>query len=323
LHPSPGGRTLGGTPSTELELELTMAQKIVPNIWFTENAEEAGAFYASVFPDATSAVGARYPDELPEWQASFAGKVLMADLTINGYTFVLINAGPEFRANPAISFMLNFDPLLFDDDEEAARRRLDQTWAALSDGGTVLMELGEYPFSKRYGWVEDRYGVSWQLLLTDPAGDPRPFLVPQLMFSGPVQNKAQEAAEYYASVFDDARVGFIADYPEQTGPADAGSVMFGEFQIAGQYFSMMDSGREQDFTFTPGVSLEVRCADQAEIDRLWDALSAVPEAEQCGWLTDRYGVSWQIVPANMGELMERPGAYAKMLDMKKLVIADF
>jgi predicted 3-demethylubiquinone-9 3-methyltransferase (glyoxalase superfamily) len=85
----------------------------------------------------------------------------------------------------------------------------------------------------------------------------------------------------------------------------------------------MDSGVEQQFEFGCGVSLEVQCTDQAEIDRLWEALSAVPEAEQCGWLADRFGVSWQIVPADMAELMQRPDAYEHMMGMKKLVIADF
>lgn len=297
-------------------------QKIVPNIWFNKNAEEAGEFYTSVFQGATSIVGARYPDEVPEWQSEFAGETLTVDLLIDGYLITLINAGDEFRPNPSISFMLNFDPLFFGGDVEAARTRLDEVWAGLSDGGSVLMELTEYPFSPRYGWVQDRYGVSWQLMLTDPEGEQRPFVIPQLMFAGPAQNQAREAVEFYTSLFEDAGVGMIAEYPEQTGPADEGSVMFGEFQLAGQWFSMMDSAVEQDFTFDCGVSLEVRCADQAEIDGFWEALSAVPEAEQCGWLTDEYGVCWQIVPENMGDLMERPGAYGRMLEMKKLVIAE-
>ena len=300
-----------------------MEQKIVPNIWFDRNAEEAGEFYTSVFQGATSIVGARYPDEVPDWQSDFAGKTLTVDLVIDGYLMTLINAGNEFRPNPSISFMLNFDPLFFGGDRDAARARLDEVWAGFSEGGQVLMELGEYPFSPHYGWVQDRYGVNWQLLLTDPDGDPRPFVVPQLMFAGPVQNQARDAAEFYASLFEEAGVGLIAEYPEKMGPADAGSIMFGEFQLAGQWFAMMDSAVEQDFTFTCGVSLEVRCEDQSEIDRLWDALSDAPEAEQCGWLADRYGVSWQIVPENMGELMDRPDAFARMSKMKKLVIADF
>ncbi|WP_194421278.1 VOC family protein [Microbacterium abyssi] len=300
-----------------------MSQKIIPNIWFDRNADEAGEFYAEVFPNATATVVATYPDDVPDWQAEFAGKTLTVDVVIDGYRLTLINAGSEFRPNPSVSFMLNFDPLRFDGDRDAARARLDETWAALADGGRVLMELDEYPFSPRYGWVEDRYGVSWQLILTHPEGDSRPFLIPQLMFGGPAEGNAREAAEFYSSLFPDAGVGYIAEYPEHRGAAEGGDVMFGEFRLAGQWFSMMDSAAEQDFSFTCGVSLEVRCADQDEIDHYWDALTAVPDAEVCGWLADRYGLSWQIVPANMGELMERPGAYAKMMEMKKLIIADF
>lgn len=305
-------------------------QKIVPNIWCNRDAEQAGAFYEAVFPGAASAVEARYPAEgLLDFQRDFAGEPLVVALQIpdprgtETTRLTLINAGAEFSPNPSISFMLNFDPLMFDGGEEAARARLDLLWRGLSDGGRELMPLGEYPFSKRYGWVQDRFGVSWQVMLTDPSGDPRPFIVPSLMFGGAAQNRAGEAIDFYVSVFDDAEAGGRFPYGAQTGPATPEALMFGEFRIGEQWFAAMDSGVEQDFSFTCGVSLEVQCADQAEIDRLWEALSAVPEAEQCGWLADRFGVSWQIVPANMGELMERPGAYARMMEMKKIVIADF
>ncbi|MEJ1089778.1 VOC family protein [Microbacterium sp. Mu-80] len=300
-----------------------MSQKIIPNLWFDHDAEQAAAFYCATLPDTTFQLAMRYPDDAPEWQREFVGEPLVIDLSVRGFQISMINSDDTFRPNPMISFMLNFDPLMFDGDADAARARLDKAWAALSDGGSVLMPLGEYPFSPHYGWVQDRYGVSWQLMLTDPDGDPRPFVIPQIMFAGDVQDSAREAAELYTSLFDDAALGMVVEYPEQTGTAASGSVMFGEFHIGEQWFSMMDSNVAHEFTFTPGVSLEVHCRDQAEIDRLWDALSAVPAAEQCGWLTDRYGVSWQIVPENMNELMERPGAYGRMLDMKKLVIADF
>lgn len=301
---------------------MTTDQKVVPNVWFTRNAEEAGAFYSSVFSSAEAAVTSRYPQELPDWQAPFAGEVLTVDLTIDGYRIVLVNAGPEFPPNPSISFMLNFDPLMFGGDADAARARLDDTWAALSEGGSTLMPLGEYPFAQRYGWVADRYGVNWQLMLTDPEGEPRPFVIPSLMFGGAAQNRAREALEFYTSLFEESGVGMIAEYPAASGPADAGNIMFSDFRLAGQWFTAMDSGVEQDFSFTAGVSLEVRCRDQAEIDRYWDALSAVPQAEQCGWLADRFGVSWQIVPENMNELLETPGAFQRMLEMKKIVIAE-
>ena len=247
----------------------------------------------------------------------------MVDVAISGYHLTLINAGGELHPNPSISFMLNFDPLMFDGDEAAARTRLDALWAQLADGGTALMDIDEYPWSKRYGWIQDRYGVSWQLMLTDPDGDPRPFVIPQLMFSAGVVGKSREAATFYTELFDDAALGMIAESPEPSGNAPEGSIMFGEFCIGPQWFSMMDDGGGGDNPFTPAVSLEVQGKDQAEIDRYWDALSAVAEAEQCGWLADKWGVSWQIVPANMGELMQRPNAYEHMLAMKKIVIDDF
>ncbi|MCR2783114.1 MULTISPECIES: VOC family protein [unclassified Microbacterium] len=298
-------------------------QKIVPNIWFDRNAAEAAQFYTTAFPGSTSAVTARYPNEgLPGFQSDFAGAELTVEVVIDGYRLSLINAGPEFHPNPSVSFTLNFDPLLFHGDAGAARERLDALWASLADGGSVLMELGEYPYSPRYGWVQDRYGVSWQLSLTDPEGDPRPFLMPSLLFGGAAQNQAREAIELYTALFDRSRVGTIVEYPQQTGPAAVGAVMFSDFQLEGQWFTAMDSAVPQDESFTCGVSLEVLCRDQAEIDRLWEALSAIPEAEQCGWLADRFGLSWQIVPENMGQLMNHPGAYARMMEMHKIVIAE-
>lgn len=305
-------------------------QKIIPNIWCNRNAEEVGAFYANVFENAEFEVESRYPsdeDLLLDFQKEFAGAPLAVTVTISGYRFLLINAGDEFSPNPSISFMLNFDPLLFDGDEDLARASLDRLWERLREDGSELMSLGEYPFRPRYGWVQDRFGVSWQLMLTDPAGDPRPFILPSLMFSGSVQNRAREAVDHYLDVFADvaggAERGIYAPYPEPQGPATPGAAMFSDFRIGSQWFAAMDSGVEETFPFSCGVSLEVTCEDQREIDRYWDALSAVPEAEQCGWLVDRFGVSWQIVPRNMDELMQKPGAYSKMMSMKKLVIDEF
>lgn len=300
-----------------------MTQKIVPNIWFAGNAGEAGEFYTTALPQASAHVAMHYPDELPDFQKGLEGEPVVVDLDVAGFRITMINSDDTARPTPSISFMLNFDPLLFDDDADAARTALDETWAALSDGGQALMPLGEYPFSPHYGWVQDRFGVSWQLMLTDPTGDPRPFVITQIMFSGDVQDRAREAVDLYLSLFDDTAYGTVVAYEQASGTAAAGSIMFGEFRIGEQWFSFMDSNVRHDFGFTPGVSLEIRCADQAEIDHFWNALSAVPDAEQCGWLVDRYGVSWQVVPQNMDELLAKPGAYKRMLGMKKLVITDF
>lgn len=299
---------------------LVSMATITPNLWYDGEAELAAATYTALFPDCRVVATTRYPStDLPDFQADMAGKVLTIDLEIGGQPFTLINAGPEFRPNPSISFMLNFDPSQVPD----ARERLDALWAGLSDGGRTLMALGEYPHSARYGWVEDRFGVSWQLILTDPRGEPRPFVLPTLTFGGAAQNRAAEAVAYYLDVLPGSHPGTTLAFAEPHGPAAAGAVQFSDLVLAGQRFVAMDAAAEQGFSFTEGVSLAVTCQDQAEIDRLWAALSAVPEAEQCGWCRDRFGVSWQIVPEAMRALMGRPGAYQHMLEMKKLVIADF
>lgn len=316
---------------SEQDVTHSGTQRIVPNIWCNGNAEEAGAFYASAFENASAEVESRYPSEgLLEFQRPLAGKALTVSLVISGFQFRLINAGDEFSPNPSISFMLNFDPLLFDGDEELARASLDRLWARLLDGGEALMPLDEYPFSAHYGWVQDRYGVNWQLMLTDPAGAPRPFIIPALMFDGRAQDRAAEAADTYTSLFapimqeeGGTEIGKRFPYGVTSGKAGPQALAFGEFRLGEQWFIGNDNGSGVDHGFSCGVSLEVQCRDQQQIDYLWEGLSAVPEAEQCGWLADRFGVSWQIVPENMGELMQRPGAFEHLLQMKKLVIADF
>lgn len=303
---------------------MTSTTRIIPNLWFARNADEAVAFYLDVFGgDSALLTTQRYPETgLPEFQQDMAGELLIAEFSLRGYRLTAINAGDEFSPTPAISFMLNFDPVNYA-DAAAARDDLDAVWQRLADGGKVLMPLEQYDFSQRYGWVQDRYGFSWQLSLTDPEGDPRPFLMPAFMFGSIHQNQAAAAVDYWTGLFPAAQVGHQYRYPESIGPATTESLMFSDFTLFGQWFVAMDSGVDQDTTFTPALSLLVQCDTQEDIDRFWGALSAIPEAEQCGWCQDQFGVSWQIVPTQMAELMQRPGAYERMLQMKKLVIADF
>jgi predicted 3-demethylubiquinone-9 3-methyltransferase (glyoxalase superfamily) len=292
-------------------------QKIVPNVWCQGNAGQVGAFYASVFTDGSSQVVARYPDSgLPDFQRGLEGEPLVVDVTIGGYLVRLINAGADYRPTPALSFIVNVDPRSFGSDEKATSARLEALWAALVEDGQVRIPLGSYPFSSHYGWVEDRYGVNWQLMRTEPTGPPRAPLTPQLAFAG-AQPRAKQAVDLYTGLLPEASVGVVTPRPDPPG-----SLLFAEFTLAGQSFSAMDAGPDHDFAFSPGVSLQVDCADQAEIDRLWTALSAVPEAERCGWLVDPFGVSWQVVPADLGQRLARPGAYERMLGMGRIVIAD-
>jgi predicted 3-demethylubiquinone-9 3-methyltransferase (glyoxalase superfamily) len=146
-------------------------------------------------------------------------------------------------------------------------------------------------------------------------------IVPHLWFA----DKAVEAAKFYVSVFPDSRLGDVTPLPADTPSGPAGSVQVVEFTLAGQPFMAIDAGPLDPFNHA--ISFIVNCADQAEVDRYWDALSAGGAIEQCGWLKDRYGVSWQIVPTALGELMkDRDLARARrvmeaMLGMKKLDVA--
>lgn len=295
-------------------------QRIIPHIWCDRVADEAAEFYVGALPDTRLLESTRYPTEgLLPFQTEFAGKTLVHTLEVGEQQLALINAGDEFTPNPAISFFLNFDP----SRDAGAEAALQRTWEKLREGGRILMELGEYPFSPCYGWVQDRYGVSWQLILTDPAGDPRPFLITALMFSGPVQNRAGEATDHYLGLLPDSRPGHRVNYPEAQGEVTTDSVLFSDFQLYGQWFSAMDSGVPQPFTFTAGISLQINATDQAEIDRLWAGLSHDPEAEQCGWCWDRWGVSWQIIPENFAELMARPGSYEVLMGQGKIIIGEY
>ena len=179
------------------------------------------------------------------------------------------------------------------------------------------MELGEYPFSPRYAWVRDRFGMTWQLMLTDPAGEPRPFILPAFMFGGTNHANAEEATEAWIALFDDARRGALRRH-EEAGPTEAGTIMFTDFTLRGTWMTARDSGPSHDLTFTPGVSMIVSCRDQEEIDHYWAGLSAVPEAERCGWCVDRWGVSWQVVPHNIAELMADAATREKILQMGKI-----
>jgi predicted 3-demethylubiquinone-9 3-methyltransferase (glyoxalase superfamily) len=149
-------------------------------------------------------------------------------------------------------------------------------------------------------------------------------ITPNLWFNG----NAKEAVDYYCSVFPDGEVIHTSYYPNSTeeGLADfqqdlAGQPLTVEFKILGMRFVAINAGPE--FSFTEAVSFAVECKDQEEIDYYWDKLSKVPEAEQCGWAKDQYGLSWQIVPKDMDELMQHPDAFAKLMEMKKIVIDEF
>ncbi|QUW23566.1 VOC family protein [Sporosarcina sp. Marseille-Q4063] len=291
-------------------------QNIVPHLWYDKEANEAAAFYASIFPDSKITNETTIHD-------TPSGDADLVSFELWGQKFMAISAGPYFKFNPSASFMVNFDSPKEKDESE----KINEVWDKLSEGGTVLMPLDKYPFSERYGWIQDKYGLSWQLILTNPEGEERPRILPSLLFVGDQCGKAEEAINFYLSVFKNSEKGRIARYPQGMEPDNEGTVMFSDFMLENQWLTAMDSAHEHNFSFNEAVSFMVYCDTQEELDNYWDKLSAVPEAEQCGWLKDKYGVSWQIVPREMDKMMTNstPEQIARvnnaMLKMKKLDLA--
>ncbi|AWR86009.1 VOC family protein [Meiothermus taiwanensis] len=290
--------------------------KIVPNLWFDKEAAEAARFYCDAIP------GSRI-NSLVVLRDTPSGDCDLVSFELAGQPFMAISAGPLFKFNPSISFILNFDP-----SQGRTRQDLEALWNKLLPGGSVLMPLQAYPFAPLYGWIQDRYGLSWQLNLSDPGGEARPFITPALLFVGEVCGKAEEAQDFYTSVFPNARRGATMRYPAGMAPEREGTLMYSEFMLAGQWFAAMDSAYPHNFAFNEAISFMIYCDTQAEIDHYWTKLSAVPEAEQCGWLKDRYGLSWQVVPRALEQMLQDPDPERvnrinqAVLQMKKLDLAE-
>lgn len=273
-----------------------MPNKIYPSLWFNNDAKEAAAFYCSIFS------GARITHENP----------FVSIFEASGQQFLCMNGCLNITPNPAISLMVEY----------SSEAMLNQAWEQLSQDGKVLMPLNNYPWSKKYGWVQDRFGISWQLMLIDQ--EPAQKFTPVFMFCGAQQGKAEEAIEYYTSLFPHSSIASLLKYgPEQ--PAVNGQVMHSRFHLHNYQFIAMDSGIPQLFTFNEAVSIVLECKTQEEIDDYWNHLSDGGEESQCGWVKDRFGVWWQVVPEVLGKLMSDPERMPRVsqafMKMKKFDIA--
>jgi predicted 3-demethylubiquinone-9 3-methyltransferase (glyoxalase superfamily) len=283
-------------------------QKIIPHLWFDTEAKEAALFYTSLFRDS-KITSSMVMHDTP------SGDAETVTFTLAGQDFMAISAGPIFKFNPAISLFVVFDN---ESDIKAA-------WDRLIVGGKALMAYDTYPWAHKYGWLEDKYGLSWQLSWSDNHQMAQK-ITPLLMFTQDKAGQAQEAMETYVSIFPNSKIDMAVPYEEGEGD-QVGFLKHARFTLAGENFMAMDSSGPHDFIFNEAVSLMVYCDSQAEIDEYWEKLSAVPEAEQCGWLKDKYGVSWQIVPTLMNKVMgsgDKEGitrVTKAFLQMKKFDIA--
>jgi predicted 3-demethylubiquinone-9 3-methyltransferase (glyoxalase superfamily) len=275
-----------------------MNNNIHPCIWYDDNAKTAAAFYCAVFPNSKIIV------DTP----------MVVNFELYGQKFMGLNGGPMFKTNASISFLV-----IIEDDNE-----INELWAKLSDGGITMMPLDKYPWSERYGFVQDKFGLAWQLM-KGKYSDVKQKITPTLLFVGNSFGKAEAAVKYYTEVVKPSSIDGILLYQENEGPA-AGSVKHSQFVLDGKVFMAMDGYGEHAFAFNEAISFVVECNDQAEIDYYWNTLTSDGGKESmCGWLNDKFGVSWQIIPKNIGAIMMDPvngqKAMQALMQMKKIDIA--
>lgn len=283
-------------------------QKITPHLWFDKEAKDAAQFYTSIFKGSIK--------DVTTIRSTPSGDSDIVSVELFGQEFTLISAGPFFKINPSVSFLVAC----------STKEETDVLYNQLSKGGQVLMELGAYPFSERYGWTADCYGVSWQIMYF--ANTPiKQKITPTIMFTGKVAGKAEEAINFYVSVFKNSKVGEVMRYSKGEEPDVEGTIKHASFTLEDEEFASMDSAHPHDFSFNEAISFIVHCKTQQEIDYYWAKLSADPKAEICGWLKDKYGFSWQVTPDVLAEMLKdkdeskRARVTEVFLKMKKLDIA--
>lgn len=276
-----------------------MTHPLFPCLWFNGNAKEASAFYCSVFPHS------KITSENP----------IVVMFELGGEKFMALNGGVGFEFNPSASIFM-----LCETVEE-----IDAAWDKLSQGGTPLMPINKYPWSERFGWIKDKFGLCWQLMVGKKEDVGQKF-APLLMFVGEQNGNAEKAINFYTKVFKNSSIKGIARYEEGEGDV-AGRVKHGQFSINNYIMMAMESSGPHKFAFNEAFSIVVTCDTQDEIDYYWNTFTADGGKESmCGWLKDKFGVSWQIVPAKLGILMsdssKAPKVMQAFMKMKKFNIAE-
>jgi predicted 3-demethylubiquinone-9 3-methyltransferase (glyoxalase superfamily) len=268
-------------------------RKITPHLWFDKEARAAAEFYTSLIPNS-KITSVKTLHNTP------SGDCDIVSFQLSGQTFMAISAGPLFKFNPSVSFHMKCK----------TKNEVDAIFERLSVGGKVLMPLGSSPFSERYSWLEDKYGLSWQVIFAGER-EMKQRIIPVLMFVGGVCGKTEEAVNFYQEIFKNSPAGadgttnanILARYGKGEEPHREGTVRYASFTLLDQEFGAMDSAREHKFAFNEAISFIVPCETQDEIDYFWERLPADANAGQCGWLKDKFGLSWQITPTIMNEML--------------------
>lgn len=256
-----------------------MNNQIYPCLWFDGTAKAAADLYCSIFGNAKI----------------LADTPMVVQFEIEGKRIMGLNGGPMFTINPSISLFVTCQ----------TNEEIEQVYNKLIAGGSAMMALDKYPWAEKYAWLKDQFGMTWQLMLGEvpPHGQK---INTAFLFVGDVYGKAQEAIQTYTSIFPNSQVHHMELYKDGE-PQPAGNLKFGHFTLDGEVFSAMDGSGVHEFGFSEGVSITVQCKTQEEIDNYWNKLIADGGNEsRCGWLKDKFGVSWQIIPEVLGSLMSNP-----------------
>lgn len=272
-----------------------MKKQITPCIWYNNQANEAADLYCSAFSDTK--IAARSP--------------LVTELSISGERLILLDGGPMFQPNPSISLFLIFE----------TSKDFEKAWETLKKEGSIIMPADKYPWAEKYGWLTDKYGVSWQLS-QGKLSDVGQRLTPCIHFSGDQDGRAEEAIEHYSSIFNNSSVDGILRFEANDPEGEKGKVKHAQIVLDGSKLMLMDTSSEHKFS--EGVSLTVYCDTQDEIDHYWESFTESGSESMCGWLKDRFGVSWQIIPSVLDRIMSDPAKAGKaakaFMSMRKLNI---
>lgn len=273
-----------------------MISKLYTCLWYDGNAKEAATLYCSVFKN-TKLLSENH---------------LVSMIEIESCKLMLLNGGAHYKHTPAISQFVT-------SEDEA---EIEYLFKHLSKDGKVLMPLGKYDWSEYYGWCEDKFGVSWQIY-KGKMSDVKQKIVPCFLFVADSFGKAEEAQNHYINTISNSCSEGILKYQNTNTSAD-GTVMHSQFRLNDAVFMAMDGPGEHHYTFSPATSFVIECETQDEIDYYWERLGKDGKYNMCGWLDDKYGISWQIVPKILGQLMSDPKRAPKVADaflkMKKFDI---
>nr|MBK9653124.1 VOC family protein [Bacteroidota bacterium] len=253
-----------------------MNKNIYPCIWFNNNAKQAADFYCSVFPNSQI----------------ISSNPMVTIWELYDQQFMGLNGGAMFTPNASISFFV-----ICDTNEE-----VDRIWNRLTEEGRIMMPLDKYDWSEHYGFLQDKFGVAWQIF-KGAHNTLNQKIVPCFLFTGDKFGKANEAMLFYTKVFSPSNIDSISWY-DVSEMQQEGIMKHAEFTMDGNVYKVMDGPGNHNFTFSEGLSFVINCDTQEQIDYYWNSFTKDGgEESMCGWCKDKFGVSWQVVPSILGKLM--------------------